>query len=135
MNNLIDIMNGPKPKGRRKKKGGDGNGSESSLYTECSDDILTPSQPKIEIVKPDDDELTKEERARLTGYLGKRLFKDPLSEDEEDDFGKLLKKDKDIDRNLTPEQKNRLKELVRMLYRGVDLEPEEEAELVFLHAK
>ena len=47
----------------------------------------------------------------------------------------LLQKDKDVERNLTDDEQQRMRELVRMLYRGAELEPEEEKELLYLHQK
>lgn len=62
-----------------------------------------------------------------------RLFELPMTQDQEEDLAALLLKDKDVERNLTPDEQQRMKELVRMLYRGAELEPEEEKELHYLH--
>lgn len=56
-----------------------------------------------------------------------------MTQDQEEDLAALLLKDKDVERNLTPDEQQRMKELVRMLYRGAELEPEEEKELHYLH--
>ena len=56
-----------------------------------------------------------------------------MSPAEEEDLAYLLQKDKDIERNLNDQEQDRMKELVRMLYRGAELEPEEEKELYYLH--
>ena len=52
---------------------------------------------------------------------------------QEEDLASLLQKDKDIERNLTEDEQDRMRDLVKMLYRGAELEPDEERELAYLH--
>jgi len=58
-----------------------------------------------------------------------------MDPEQEEEFKELLARDKDHDWGLEPEEHNRLRELVRMLIRGAELEPEEEKELFYLHRK
>jgi hypothetical protein len=41
-------------------------------------------------------------------------------------LAELLQKDKDVERNLTPEEQDRMLILVKMLYKGAELDPEED---------
>ena len=52
-----------------------------------------------------------------------------------EELGTLLRKEKDVERDVTPDEQSRMKELARILYRTAELEPEEEKELEFLHKK
>lgn len=58
-----------------------------------------------------------------------------MNDDQMEELKDLLRRDKDHERDLTPDEQDRMKELVRILYRGAELEPEEEKELEELHAK
>ena len=79
--------------------------------------------------------LTDEEKNLLRQYLIARLFEEPLSGEQLEEMNDLLKRDKGIERNLTPDEEDRMLMLVKMLYRGAELEPEEEKELQMLHKK
>ena len=58
-----------------------------------------------------------------------------MSPDQEEEFAELLIKDKKHEWRIEPDESQRLRELVRMLIRGAELEPEEEKELFDLHRK
>ena len=58
-----------------------------------------------------------------------------MSPDQEEEFAELLIEDKKHDWRIEPDESQRLRELVRMLIRGAELEPEEEKELCDLHRK
>lgn len=47
----------------------------------------------------------------------------------------LLRKEKDHEREITPDESSRMRELVRILYKTFGLEPDEEIELAHLHEK
>lgn len=47
----------------------------------------------------------------------------------------LLRRDKDVERSLQPEEKDRMMILVKMMYKGAELEPDEEKELLMLHRR
>ena len=72
------------------------------------------------------DGLTDEEKGRLSKYLIMRLFEEPLTPEQMEDYDYLLHKDKDVVRDVTPAEHDRMKELVNMMFRGVELEPDEE---------
>ena len=79
--------------------------------------------------------MSAEERALLIRYLAIRLFDQPMNHEQEEEFADLLSHDKDHEWVIEKDEKNRFKELVRMLIRGAELEPEEEKELFYLHRK
>jgi len=70
--------------------------------------------------------LTPEEKALLSNYLAMRLFEQPMTGKQEAELAELLQKDKDVERNLTPEEQDRMIILAKMLYKGAELDPEEE---------
>jgi len=79
--------------------------------------------------------LTPDEKLLLSRYLQMRLFEQPMTPAQEAELADLLQRDKDVERNLTHDEQKRMKYLVKMLYRGAELEPEEENELLYLHQK
>ena len=85
--------------------------------------------------KAPQDGLTDEENALLGKYLAMRVFEEPMTPRQMDELDELLHKEKDHVRDVTPEEAQRMKELARILIRTAELEPEEEKELEFLHAK
>ena len=64
-----------------------------------------------------------------------RVFDDPMTDQQEDELAELLRKDKDHDREISPEENSRMRELVRILYKTGSLEPDEEEELAGLHER
>ena len=90
---------------------------------------MTPYEETGVSTAPQDGALSKDDRNRLDNLLQKRLFKDPFTAEDERDLAQLLARDKESERDLTPEEQSRLKDLVRLLYRGVELDPKEQTEL------
>ena len=70
--------------------------------------------------------MTPEEKALLSNYLAMRLFEQPMTGKQEAELAELLQKDKDVERNLTPEEQDRMIILAKILYKGAELDPEEE---------
>ena len=58
-----------------------------------------------------------------------------MTDQQEDELAELLRKDKDHDREISPEENSRMRELVRILYKTGSLEPDEEEELAGLHER
>ena len=79
--------------------------------------------------------LTPEERAMLHKYLAMRLFEQPLTQEQADEYADLLDRDLDHERDITPQEHETLAALAQMQQRDVQLEPEDEEELERLHQK
>lgn len=64
-----------------------------------------------------------------------RVFDDPMTDEQEDELAGLLRKMQDHEREIIPEETNRMRELVRILYKTGSLHPDEEEELAGLHER